>query len=83
MQYSLGRIVLHQPPDQFVPAERQRHQIDVLPLSEEAALHVPKLPRLHKDPFDRMLICQAVVHQFVLVTPDPGIRQYPLVRTEW
>lgn len=36
----------------------------------------------HKDPFDRMLICQSIVEEMVLVTPDPMIAKYP-VKTIW
>jgi PIN domain nuclease of toxin-antitoxin system len=43
---------------------------------------LPRLPELHKDPFDRMLVCQALTHQLVLLTPDTLIRQYP-ARTVW
>jgi len=35
------------------------------------------------DPFDRMLICQAIVQDLAILTPDPAIRRYPVVRTEW
>ena len=38
--------------------------------------------RLHRDPFDRMLVCQALVHGLTILTPDPLITQYP-VRTMW
>jgi PIN domain nuclease of toxin-antitoxin system len=81
--YTLGRITLQQPPEVFVPAQRRNHGIDLLPLSEAAALHVPNLPPIHRDPFDRMLICQAIVHDLTLLTPDPLVRQYPHVRTAW
>jgi PIN domain nuclease of toxin-antitoxin system len=43
---------------------------------------VAKLPDVHRDPFDRVLIAQAIVGGLVLVTPDESIRQYP-VRTLW
>jgi len=43
---------------------------------------LPRLSELHRDPFDRMLICQALTHQLVLLTPDAMIRQYP-VRVLW
>jgi len=43
---------------------------------------LPRLPEIHKDPFDRMLICQAIAHGLIIVTPDPMITQYPL-RTTW
>lgn len=36
------------------------------------------LPLIHRDPFDRMLICQAIERDMVLVTPDPIIHRYPL-----
>jgi PIN domain nuclease of toxin-antitoxin system len=41
-----------------------------------------RLPVLHKDPFDRMLVCQAIVHHLVILTPDDLVNQYP-VRTMW
>lgn len=81
--YTLGRISLAQAPEVFVPAQRANHRIDPLPLSEEAALHLAQLPPLHRNPFDRMLICQALVHNLVLVTPDVLMQQYPQVRTQW
>ena len=55
---------------------------DPLQLDEEAALHSTRLPLPHKDPFDRMLVCQAIVHHLVILTPDDLINQYP-VRTMW
>jgi PIN domain nuclease of toxin-antitoxin system len=37
---------------------------------------------LHKDPFDRMLVCQAIAHGLVVLTPDEAISRYP-VRVHW
>lgn len=42
----------------------------------------PYLPQIHRDPFDRMLVCQVIMLNMVLLTPDDAIRQYP-VRTVW
>ncbi len=53
-----------------------------LALEEEATLHLTRLPEMHKDPFDRMLICQAIVHGLVILTPDELIMQYP-IRCIW
>ena len=55
---------------------------DMLPLDEESAFHVTRLPNIHRDPFDRILICQAIIHGMVLLTPDHRISRYP-VRTAW
>lgn len=79
---SLGRVVMHQPPDLLIPAQRALHGIEILPLTEAAALHVTNLPKIHRDPFDRMLICQALVEGLTLLTPDPLIQRYP-VPTAW
>ena len=82
VKYALGKLPLPEPPGRFVPLQRKQHGIDPLQLDEEAALHLSRLPLMHKDPFDRMLVCQAVVHQLVILTPDELIHQYP-VRTIW
>ena len=82
VKHALGRLPLPASPDRFVPEQRARHGIDPLPLDEESALHVVRLPPLHRDPFDRMLVSQAIVHGLTLVGPDPLIAQYPL-RTTW
>lgn len=82
VKHRLGRLTLAEPPPAYVPKYRRLHDIAVLPLEEEASLHLHRLPSLHKDPFDRMLICQGIVHGLTLLTPDPLITQYP-VRTAW
>jgi PIN domain nuclease of toxin-antitoxin system len=82
IKYALGRLPLPEPPERFVPIQRKQHGIDSLQLDEEAALHLTRLPLLHKDPFDRMLVCQAMVHDLVILTPDELVNQYP-VRTMW
>lgn len=82
VKYALGRLSLPVPPAQYVPDQRTRHEIAFLPLHEEPTLSLKRLPRIHKDPFDRMLICQALVHDLVILTPDPLISQYT-VGTMW
>ncbi len=82
LKYSLGKIPLPTPPEQFLSTQRSRHNIETLPLGEEATVHLPKLPAFHKDPFDRMLICQAIQHELTILTPDPLITQYA-IRTVW
>jgi PIN domain nuclease of toxin-antitoxin system len=51
-------------------------------IDEESALHAVRLPALHSDPFDRMLVAQAIVHGMAILTPDPEIEQYA-VRVLW
>lgn len=82
LKHSLGRLALPEPPDEFVPQMRQAHRITPLAIDEESTLFLHRLPEYHKDPFDRMLVCQALVRDLVLLTPDRAIRQYP-VKTRW
>ncbi len=82
VKHSLGRLPLPEPPGRFIPSQRQAHGIESLALDEESALHVSRLPKLHNDPFDRMLASQAIVHGLVLLTPDRLISAYP-VRISW
>lgn len=82
VKHRLGKLPLPAAPGEFVPAQRTAHGIETLPVDEEAALHVAKLPDLHRDPFDRMLVAQALLGGLVVLTPDESIGGYP-VRTLW
>lgn len=82
VKHGLKKLPLPQSPAIWVPAQRERHHIAPLPLDENATLAVTKLPDLHKDPFDRILVCQAIMGGLTLVTPDHLITQYA-VSTLW
>ena len=82
IKFGKGALRLPVPLDRLVPDARRRYGISPLPIDEESALHIVKLPRLHADPFDRMLVSQAIVHGLTIVTPDPLVTQYP-ARTIW
>jgi PIN domain nuclease of toxin-antitoxin system len=82
VKHQLGRLPLPGPPFTYIPRQRERHGIDTLALEEQAVAHLPKLPQLHRDPFDRMLVCQSIEHDLYLVTPDETVQAYP-VKTFW
>ena len=82
VKHALGKLPLPEAPANFIRGGRQIHRITPLPLSEQATWHLADLPDLHRDPFDRMLICQAIAQDLCILTPDPLIRQYP-VATLW
>ncbi len=84
IKHRLGRLELHVAVslEQHLVAQRERHGLDLLPITEEAVTQLPKLPPIHRDPFDRILIGQAIAHGLVVWTPDRAIQQYP-VRTVW
>jgi len=82
VKHACGRLPLPDPVALFVRSQRVNHGIDSLPIDEESALHVGRLPPLHRDPFDRLLVAQAIVHGLTILTPDPLVTQYP-ARTIW
>jgi PIN domain nuclease of toxin-antitoxin system len=82
IKYSIGRLALPQTPEKFVPTHRAKIGAEILTIDEESTFHLTRLPHIHQDPFDRILICQAITHGMVLLTPDERIARYP-VRTAW
>lgn len=82
VKHALGRLPLPADPMTLVPEQREAHGIESLALDEESALRLAILPALHADPFDRMLVCQAITHGLAILTPDHEIRAYP-VKTVW
>ena len=76
VKYSLGRLPLPRKPEIYIAQIREKSGIETLAIDEEAALYTARLPRLHADPFDRILVAQSIVHGMVILTPDEAIAQY-------
>lgn len=78
VKYQLGKLPFPKPPAEYLPVQRRRHHISSLPLDEGSVIHLSNLSPLHRDPFDRMLICQAIEHNLTIVTVDNIICSYPV-----
>jgi len=78
----LGKLPLPDAPEQFINEQCEKHFIETISLDNQSIFHLTELPTYHRDPFDRMLICQAIEHDFTLLTSDELITQYP-VKTAW
>lgn len=76
IKYQLGRLPLPQPPEIYLPTQRKKHLIASLPVIEADVARLAQLPPIHRDPFDRLLICQALEHNMTLVTVDNMIHEY-------
>jgi|SRR6478609_721597 len=76
VKWSIGKLPLPESPDRYVPDVMQRKDINPLPVMHSHALAVASLPRHHRDPFDRLLIAQAVTEGLPLMTGDPALRPY-------
>jgi len=78
VKHQLGKLPFPQPPQEFLPLQRERHHIESLAIDEATVRHLPKLPLLHRDPFDRILVCHALQHSLTIVTVDPLVAAYPV-----
>lgn len=72
---SLGRLILPVPVAEYV-AEKLESGFSILPVEWTYAAAVEKLPFHHRDPFDRLLVAQAVAENIPIVTADPIFRVY-------
>lgn len=76
IKYSIGRLHLRVPPEEYISEQRRFHHIESLPIIETDALEVGKLPHIHRDPFDRLILAQAIVRGMGIVTNDRLIQMY-------
>ena len=72
IKQALGRIDVPVQLEQAVEDEGIR----VLPISFTHGLAVAHLPSHHQDPFDRLMVAQAIAEELVLITRDPVVQQY-------
>jgi len=78
VKYQIGKLPLPAPADEFIESSRSEHRIADLPLDRQTVSLLLSLPMHHRDPFDRMLICQALNHGLTIVTVDEWFRSYPV-----
>ena len=78
----LGRIQLPDEPRRFIPEAIQQLHIIPLPIEFSTAISAAELPLFHRDPFDRILIAEAIKEKMVVLTRDKKFREYG-VQSEW
>jgi PIN domain nuclease of toxin-antitoxin system len=76
IKHALGKLPLPQPPAEYLPQQRQAHNIAALPIDEGAFGQLAHLPSLHRDPFDRVLIAQTLQHGLQIASVDPAVLAY-------
>lgn len=80
IKWSIGKLELSYPPDVFLKTQIQRNQLSLLPIELEHAVEVTELPFHHRDPFDRLLVAQAIIEKFPLISVDKTLSQYDIER---
>jgi len=78
----LGRLTLPEPASAYIRDRLASNAFDSLPVDLSHALRAATLPRIHGDPFDRILVAQAQIEAMPILTTDPAIGRYE-VETIW
>ena len=74
---NLGRLVLPCKLDQFI-AEKVSGGFNIISIDWEHAARVETLPMHHRDPFDRLIIAQAISENISIITSDAAFHLYPI-----
>ena len=77
----LGRgLQLPRPFNQMVDEEVSADRFQLLPITVAHIKQVHDLPRIHRDPFDRLLIAQSLAEDLPIISSDRAFDRYPIVR---
>ncbi|MFP5343156.1 MAG: type II toxin-antitoxin system VapC family toxin [Candidatus Limnocylindria bacterium] len=77
-----GRLVIPDETGRYITSRLERNHWSSLPIGLEHAVRAASLPRIHLDPFDRILVAQAQLEGLPIVTMDAAVTRYD-VDTIW
>jgi PIN domain nuclease of toxin-antitoxin system len=80
IKYQIGKLDFPSSPETYLPKERRKHLIKTLTVDENSIAQLIKLPLLHKDPFDRLIMAHALQHDLIIMTEDKLILAYPEIQ---
>lgn len=78
IKLQLGKLRLALPLREIVENQQQTNNVEILPVTLEHILALEGLPAHHKDPFDRLLVAQAIVEGAALASGDLNVAKYPV-----
>ena len=78
LKWSSGKIGLPAPPRQWIGEQVATWRIELLQITPDDIFRASELPKLHADPFDRLLVATALSRRLSLLTPDEWMKQYPV-----
>ena len=78
IKYRKGKLELPTPPYEWFNVVVEHHDLQVLPLDLETCIHSTRLPPIHRDPCDRMIIATAQTHKIPVVSADPVFKHYDI-----
>ena len=82
MLQQLKRVDLPDRPQRFIPEAMQRLSVLPIPIGFTTAISAATLPFIHRDPFDRIIIAEALKEKMTVLTKDTQFAEYG-VETIW
>ena len=80
VKVSIGKLELDGTVERFVPHHMSVNGFQELPVEIRHAARTARLPFHHRDPFDRLLACQALEEDLAIVSADPIFKRYGVTR---
>ena len=82
IKVSLGKLALNKPFEKLFPEQLHFNRIEILDVTVDNLIKLTTLPFHHRDPFDRLIIAQALVEEFPIIGADAAFDAYGINR-EW
>ena len=82
IKVSLGKLVLNKPFEKLFPEQLHFNRIEILDITVDSLIKLTTLPFHHRDPFDRLIIAQALVEDLPIIGTDAAFDAYGISR-EW
>ncbi len=82
IKVNIGKLALDKPFNQLFPDELDSHGIEILAITIDSLVQLTALPPHHRDPFDRLIIAQALVENLPIISVDRNFDAYDIDR-EW
>lgn len=76
----IGRLNLRLPLSRLIVQQQQNTGLQILPIALSHVYALQSLPDVHRDPFDRIMVAQAMVEKFPFVSIDSVLDGYPIQR---
>ncbi len=76
----MGKLVIELPLNELIASQQQVNDLQLLPIQLEHILALEGLPNYHRDPFDRLLVAQAIVESMSILSADTLLDGYPIQR---
>ena len=83
LKHASGKLLLNLPPTEWHKRLIEHYKIQELPLTKAIITESSDLPRIHNDPFDRLLIATARINKLAIITSDRQFSDYPGLEIIW